>query len=500
MLDDAEKGSVAAIADAEKASIGFVSFSESQGSKSPLVKRLLKWGRVEERGIHPVAVGDRTEEQFNKIFFIFMSANLNILSFSTGTLGPVAFGLGLRDSCLIILFFHSLCAIAPAYFTTWGPKMGMRQMCISRYTFGYYGAAVPSVLSLVNAFGFSILNCILGGQTLASVSDGNLSWTVGIVIIAAISLLVSFCGIRFLAWFERLVWIAALVVFAVASGVGGKHLINPSPAKPATAAGILGFIATIAGFTITYSPFGADYTAYFNPRVSSWRIFTYSFLGLIIPIVSIQCLGAAVAVAVPTVPEWEAGYGGENIGGLIAAMLRPVGGFGKFLLVLLSLGVTANISPTIYSIGFAFQTFIPWLVRVPRYLFSILSVAIIVPLAIVGQHKFYATLSNFLGIIGYWVGAYISVLLIEHFYFRRGDFAHYDSSAWNNPARLPSGVAALGASLLSFALVVPSMDQVWFVGPIGAKAGDLGFEMAMVVTAILYVPLRTAEKRFRGGL
>ena len=35
--------------------------------------------------------------------------------FSAGTLGPVAFGLGLRDSCLVILFFNLLCAIPPAY-------------------------------------------------------------------------------------------------------------------------------------------------------------------------------------------------------------------------------------------------------------------------------------------------------------------------------------------------------------------------------------------------
>jgi purine-cytosine permease-like protein len=35
--------------------------------------------------------------------------------FASGTLGPVAFGLGLRDSCLVILFFNLLCAVPPAY-------------------------------------------------------------------------------------------------------------------------------------------------------------------------------------------------------------------------------------------------------------------------------------------------------------------------------------------------------------------------------------------------
>ena len=39
--------------------------------------------------------------------------------------------------------------------------------------------------------GFLILNCIIGGQTLASVSDGHLDDTLGIVIIGVISLVVS---------------------------------------------------------------------------------------------------------------------------------------------------------------------------------------------------------------------------------------------------------------------------------------------------------------------
>ena len=38
--------------------------------------------------------------------------------------------------------------------------------------------------------GFLILNCIVGGQTLASVSNGHLDDTLGIVIIGVISLVV----------------------------------------------------------------------------------------------------------------------------------------------------------------------------------------------------------------------------------------------------------------------------------------------------------------------
>ena len=86
---------------------------------------------------------------------------------------------------------------------------------------------------------------------------------------------------------------------------------------------------------------------------------------------------------------------------------------------------------------------------------------------------------------------------MEHVVVRRGRFSSYDLRYWNSPRKLPTGLAALGACALACALIVPSMDQVWFVGPIAQKTGDIGFELAFAATAIFYVPLRRLELRFR---
>ncbi|EMD31874.1 hypothetical protein CERSUDRAFT_119154 [Gelatoporia subvermispora B] len=461
-----------------------------------LSRRLMKWG-VEARGILPVPAEQRTDTQYSKIFFIWFSANFNILSFSAGTLGPVVYGLSLRDSCLVILFFNLLCNLLPAYLTTWGPKLGLRQMCQARYSFGFFGVIVPSLFNLASLCGFCILNCILGGQTLASISNGNLSWSVGIVVIAVISLLVSFCGYKVLNWYERLAWVPVLVVYLVAVGIGGKHLSSPPPAVPATASAVLSFASTIAGFVITYSSISSDFTIYFTPEVPSWKIFWYSYLGFNIPIIIIQCLGAAFAIAAPNVPSWNQGYADGNVGGLLEAVLSPSGNFGKFLTVLLALSATANIAPTFYSICLNVQIVIPPLVVVPRYLFSLVATAVIIPVSIVGAHKFYTALTNFLGLIGYWGSAFCAVVILEHFAIRRGNFAAYDLTAWNDWRRLPTGLAALSAGALACALIVPSMNQVWFVGPIAKTTGDIGFELAFVTTALCYVPLRLLELRFK---
>jgi purine-cytosine permease-like protein len=73
---------------------------------------------------------------------------------------------------------------------------------------------------------------------------------------------ISFCGYKILNWYERLAWVPVLIVFVIALGVGGKHLVNPPPAEPATAPVIFNFASTIAGFVITYAPLSSDVSRY----------------------------------------------------------------------------------------------------------------------------------------------------------------------------------------------------------------------------------------------
>ncbi|KAK7039544.1 NCS cytosine-purine permease [Favolaschia claudopus] len=469
--------------------------SIEQGRRRGWQRRLLEWG-VEARGIRPVLIEERTDEQYSKIFFIWFSASFNLLPFSAGSLGPIAFGLSLRDSCLVILFFNLLCCVPAAYLSTWGPKLGLRQMVQARYSFGYFGVIAAVLLNLIGMTGFCILDCILGGQTLAAVADGNLSWSIGIVIIAVVSLLVSFAGWKLLHWYERVAWIPVLIIFLIAVGLGAKDFRHiPAPAEPADAQLVLSFAAVIAGFVLTWSPLASDFSCYMRPEVPSKRIFCYSYLGLVLPTVTLQSFGALVGACLASVPEWEAGNKTGGVGGILEAMLSPAKGFGKFLTVLLALSVMGNVAATFYSISLNMQILMPVLVVVPRYVFSILATAIVIPLSIVGAHSFYSTLSNFLGLIGYWASAFIAIVLEEHFIFRKGAVERYALANWNIPGKLPSGVAALVAGMCGIGIAIPSMDQVWYRGPIAEKTGDIGFELAFAVTMVVYPPLRLLEKR-----
>jgi purine-cytosine permease-like protein len=204
--------------------------------------------------------------------------------------------------------------------------------------------------------------------------------------------------------------------------------------------------------------------------------------------------------AVSSVPSWEAGYDLNAASGVLAAMLHPAGGFGRFVTVVLAFSMLGNLSATMYAITLNFQMALPFFFRIPRVLYAVLITAIVIGVAIPAARSFFLNLENFLGLIGYWAAAFIGVMLTEHLLFRKGNFAEYtkDEGAWDDVAKLPPGYAAIGAAVLCFGLVIPGMSQTWFVGPIAEKTGDIGFEVALVLSAVLYVPFRALERKKYG--
>ncbi|KAI0381203.1 permease for cytosine/purines, uracil, thiamine, allantoin-domain-containing protein [Hypomontagnella monticulosa] len=459
--------------------------------------RLISDGPIEERGVMPVALEDRTATNYSSYFSIWACMNINLLPITFGMLGPI-YGLSLRDCSLVILFFCLLTAAIPAYLGILGPKTGLRQMIQARFSFGRYLVSVPVILNLATLTGFCVITCVIGGQCLSAVAGGSLTPAVGIAIMGVLALLISFCGYKVLHQYERFAWIPALIAIIITTGCGGSGLREQAPTEPATAGGVLSFGMIIASYMIPYACLSSDFTTYLNPKFSSLRLFLYGYAGLVFPSVLLMVLGAAIGGALTSIPEWQEGYDTTQVGGVLAAMLSRAGGFGKFVVVVLSLTLLGNISATMYSITLNFQILIPQLVVVPRYIFSIVITAIVIPVSIKAAVEFFASLENFIALIGYWSAAFVAVLIVEHNVFRGGRYDTYDHDSWNVASRLPWGVAALLSSALSFGLVIPSMSQVWFEGPIAEMSGDIGFEMAFAVTAVLYLPLRFLEKRLSG--
>lgn len=72
----------------------------------------------------------------------WLSANMNVSTFALGALAVTVFQLGFVDALLTIVFITMLGITPVAFFATFGPRYGLRQMVLSRYFFGYYGVKV----------------------------------------------------------------------------------------------------------------------------------------------------------------------------------------------------------------------------------------------------------------------------------------------------------------------------------------------------------------------
>ena len=72
---------------------------------------------------------------------------------------------------------------------------------------GYWPSKIPCFLNIVLMVGYCTIDCIIGGQMLAAVSDGAMSIAVGIVIVSLVSWVVAVFGMGIFHHYERQVFL-----------------------------------------------------------------------------------------------------------------------------------------------------------------------------------------------------------------------------------------------------------------------------------------------------
>src|ERR1051325_8444353 len=94
---------------------------------------------IETHGIERVSPATRSHVRIFDNFTMWLSANLVISTVALGALAGAIFHLGFWDSLIAIILFNILGVLPVAFFSTLGPKLGLRQMTISRFSFGWVG-------------------------------------------------------------------------------------------------------------------------------------------------------------------------------------------------------------------------------------------------------------------------------------------------------------------------------------------------------------------------
>jgi NCS1 nucleoside transporter family len=467
------------------------------------LQRLAGRFHVEQRGIERVPEDERTDKSTFKVGTMWLAANMVVSSFAIGVLAVPVFALGFVDSVLTIFFINFLGILPVCFFSTFGPRFGMRQMILSRFFFGYYGVKIIAVFNILACLGWSSVNVIVGAQLIHAVNPDVPDWA-AIIVIASGSFLVTLFGYKVVHYYEMIAWIPCFIVFLVVLGEfahRGDFVNIPMGSGEGEAASILSFAASVFGFATGWASYASDYTCYQPVTTSRTKIFFYVFAGLMFPLCFTQMLGVAIATAIPTNQAYADAYATDAVGGLLHEVLvPPLGGFGKFCVVILALSIVGNNLPNGYSASFSLQVLTHYAQKVPRFLWTLVVTIIYCAIAIPGAHHFESVLENFMLIIGYWLAIYEGISLPEHFVFKRG-MSGYAPEIYDQPKLLPPGIAAAAAFCFGILGATMGMAQVWFIGPIGTLigvgyGGDIGFELAFAFTAITYVPFRYLERRY----
>ncbi|KAE8147391.1 permease for cytosine/purines, uracil, thiamine, allantoin-domain-containing protein [Aspergillus avenaceus] len=457
---------------------------------------------IESHSLDRVLPENRNPPNSLAMAFMWASATMNISCFSTGFLGK-QFGLSLGQTIPTIMFSTLLGAAVTGWCATMGPETGLRQVAISRYSLGYYPSSIIAALNVIEQLGWASVNCITGGLALSAVSDGRVSIAVGVIIVACISFLFSFVGLKGVLMYEQYAWIVFFVIFMI---IYGESAHRANLAAPATVSGltrsgnVLSLISVVYGSSASWSSIVSDFYVHYPVNISKVKVFLYTTLGITIPTCIGMLLGACISSALDTNPEWAAAYD-NGIGEILQTIVYP-NGFAKFLLVLLVLsGIGVNCI-AIYSGALSAQLFAKPFERVPRVVWSTIVFGCILALGIAGRDHLLDVLENFLSLLGYWNTSFFVILFSEHYVFRGGKVANYDLDAWNTPSKMPIGIAGLTAFLCGAAGWIVGMVETYYVGAlarlIGESGGDIANELALVFTSVSYIPLRKLELKYIG--
>jgi NCS1 nucleoside transporter family len=392
---------------------------------------------------------------------LWASGTMNTSCFATGFLGW-EFGLSLRQSIVIIIFGSLLGGAVSGFAATFGAATGLRQISVSRYSFGWWPNKIIAFLNTIVQLGWAAVACITGGLALTAVADGNLSLVVGIIILAVVATLISFVGLKAILIYERYAWIVFFIIFMVFFGETGQYADNTTPASDIgidLSGSVLSLLAIIYGSSASWGPMASDYYTQYPANVSRVKVFLMTTFGIALPTSIGMIAGAVVASALNNRPDWAASYE-DGIGFLIQDMLYPRG-FAKLVLTLLVLsGINVNVI-SIYSAAISCQQFARPFALVPRFIWTILCFLAILALALGGRAQLNTYLQNFLSLLGYWCTQYFVILFTEHYLFRKGNFDNYDLEGWNDPKRLPMGLAALTAFCIGVVAWVMGMVETW---------------------------------------
>ena len=479
-------------------------------TKLSLFNRFVASLNAETHGIEPILDEMKTDTSLLNAASMWFSANMVLPAYSIGGLGPLIFGLNFGTSVLCIFFFNILGLLSVAFFSLFGVEFGLRQMVLSRFLLGNFTARIFALINSVACIGWGIVNTVAASQLLNTVNQEfghQLPLWAGCIIIIAMTVIVTFFGIRVIHTYEKWSWVpnfAIFLVIAVRLAKSGHFTNGDWESGPTTAGGVLSFGCSVFGFASGWTTYASDYTVYMPRNMNKVKVFFSLVAGLSFPLFFTMILGAASARAAVNYAPWSELYNKNAMGGVAYGILvkDSLHGFGEFCCIILAISTVSNNVPNMYTMALSVQAMWEPLAKVPRIVWTLTANILTLAISIPACYYFSTFINYFMDSIGYNLAIYISIALTEHFVFRKGSWKNYKIEDWNSWERLPLGVAGTCAFIVAAFGVALGMVQTYWAGEIGRLigeyGGDIGFELAASWAFVVYIILRPLEIKYFG--
>jgi len=431
---------------------------------------------LEVLSIDPVPVGER-HGRVRDQFTMWFGLNANIFPVVLGGLlvlngmpvgwASVAIVLGVLSG-LLFVGFHAI----------QGPRLGVPQMIQSRAQFGFYGAVLVFLASIVLDFGFLAAQLVIQADAMHLLL-GGISVPVWIAVIAVPVLVMTVFGHDWLHQWQRgmsVLLACTFLILCVRIVSWDPPTAAPVPSGLPSAAAFMAGASVFVIAVVSWAPYVSDYSRYLPQDVSRVRVFWAVYAGAAVPQIACAVVGAYLTSLLPRTDSTVSAIG-------------EVGG--KWMLLVMALSLIGSDVANAYtgmlsvvSIVSCFRT-VHKSVRL-RVLGSVLLVSAGTLSALLGYRQFVDDLSDFLNVLLYVFIPWSAINLTDYYLVRRGK---YDVASLFSPDRSYPGFIwpGLVAYLLAVLIQLPFIDQTYFTGPLVGALGDI--DIAWIVGGVTGVVL-----------
>lgn len=429
---------------------------------------------IETQGLTPVTAA-QAHGRPRELFGLWMAANIEFATLTTGALATGAFGLSAMDAFIAIVIGNVIGGVILAAFATYGVEYGVPQMIQGAAWFGKLGNRLPSLLNCFGGFSWFGVNTIIGGYALATVLGTPL--IANIIILCVIQVAIAFVGHDLIQAAEKYFFYLLVLIFAVFSFIAVQNIGGLPAAQPKLLADVGGtsgaFIlstSVIISYVLGWIPYSSDYSRYLShtgDRTGVKKsVFGNVFWGSMISCIWMEALGAIIGATVSLVHPSD----------LFTAWLP-----GWFKIPLIVAIVIGTISANIINIYSAALSSLAVGLKLKQWQAALVTGFIGTVISVLAATNFIKNYESFLFFLGYWTAPWAAIVFFGH--------------TTRRVSRLPVS-AGFVAWIVGIAASVPFFNQYpLFVGYFAnahPEFGDISFGVGAVVASVAYFVLTTA--------